>query len=150
MAQPKPIGADHPNALAQFSVAVDGLDLGLFTGCDGLSAEYTMEDVNEGGNNSYVYRLPGRVKYASLKLSRLLTKDSAKVATWFSKFAQGGVKRGQATITLYDVHLKPVCTWVLNEVHPVKWTGPNFTTDGTGVAKETLELTYHGFDWKPK
>ena len=146
MADLKP---DHPNALAQFSVHVDGLDLGQFTGCEGLAAEYTVEEVVEGGNNSYVYKLPSRVKYTNVKLSRLLTKDSGKTAAWFSKYAKGGQKRGQATITLFDVKGKAICRWELKEVHPLNWTGPNFSTDGSGVAKETLELIYHGFDWKP-
>lgn len=139
---------DYPNGLAQFSVDVNGLKLGLFTGCEGLAAEYTIEEVLEGGNNSYVYKLPGRVKYTNVKLSRLLTKHSWRTAAWFSQFANGGQQRGLATITLHDEMGNPVCHWVLKEVHPVKWTGPNFSTDGSGVAKETLELIYHGFDWK--
>ena len=139
---------DHPNALSQFSVQVDGLDLGHFTGCEGLQAEYGFEDIMEGGNNKYAYRLPGRVKYQNVKLSRLLSKESAKLAAWFTKF-ETTRKRGQATITLFDAHGKAVCRWELKEVHPVKWAGPNFSTDGSGVAKETLELAHHGFDWKP-
>ena len=140
---------DHPNALAQFSVKIDAVELGLFTGCEGLAAEYTVEEVLEGGNNSYVYKLPGRVKYTNVKLTRLLTRDSNKTAVWFSQYAAGGQRRGQATITLFDVMGKAICRWVLKEVHPAKWTGPNFSTDGSGVAKETLELIHHGFDWKP-
>lgn len=149
MAPVKPLDDTHPNGLAQFSVEVDGLKLGQFTGCEGLAAEYSMEEVMQGGDNSHVYRLPGRVKYPTVKLSRLLTGESAKLAAWFTTFATQGTKRGQATITLYNVLQKPICSWVLKEVHPVKWTGPSFTTDGSGVAKETLELAYHGFDWKP-
>ena len=144
----------HTNALAQFSVAVDGLELGLFTGCEGLAAEFSMEDVMEGGENGYVYKLPGRIKYPTVKLSRLLTEESMKLSAWFSLYALKNKQRGQATITLYTAvqgsptSPKPICRWILKEVHPVKWTGPSFTTDGSGVAKETLELAYHGFDWK--
>lgn len=147
--KPEPPKPDNPNALAQFSVNVDGLRLGQFTGCEGLSAEYTIEEVLEGGNNSYVYKLPGRVKYTNVKLSRLLTSESGITAAWFSKYARGGQRRGQATITLFDEWGKAICRWELKEVHPVKWTGPNFSADGSGVAKETLELIHHGFDWKP-
>lgn len=144
---PKP--ENNPNSLAQFGVFVDGLDLGFFTGCDGLAAEYAVEEVLEGGVNGYSYKLPGRVKYTNVKLSRLLTRESSKTAAWFSKYAAKGVQRGQATIWLFDVESKPICHWVLKEVHPLKWTGPNFSTDGSGVAKETLELIYHGFEWQP-
>lgn len=140
--------ASEPNGLAQFSVKVDGLDLGSFTGCEGLAAEYAMEEVQEGGENGYVYKMAGRIKYPTVKLSRLLTEQSMAIPVWFSRYATKGTRRDNATITLYSVKLKPLCTWILKEVHPVKWTGPSFSTDGNGVAKETLELAYHGFDWK--
>ena len=150
MAAPKlrPYGKDHPNALAQFSVAVDGLELGTFTGCEGLAAEYTMEDVMEGGQNGYVYKMAGRIKYPTVKLSRLLTEESLLVPVWFSQYAKIGHPRGQATVKLFSALSELLCVWILKEVHPVKWTGPSFTTDGNGIAKETLELAYHGFDWK--
>lgn len=141
----------EPVGLAQFSVQVDGLSLGLFAGCEGLSAEYTFEDVLEGGNNAYVYRLPGRVKYQNIKLTRLLCAESAKLATWFSKFQEMRQHRATATITLYsELSGTPICTWTLLAVHPVKWTGPTFAADGTGVAKETLEIAHHGFLWEKK
>ncbi len=152
----RPLGPDHPNGLAQFSVEVDGLDLGTFTGCEGLAAEYSMEDVMEGGENGYVYKLPGRVKYPTVKLTRLLTAESAKLSYWFSNFEKRGTQRKLAIVTLFSGVLgspdspQVICTWLLKDVHPVKWTGPSFAADGNGVAKETLELAYHGFDWTPK
>lgn len=148
---PRSTAAEHPIALAQFSVSVDGLDLGRFSGCEGLSAEYSFEEIQEGGNNAFIYRLPGRVKYQNIKLTRLLTPESEKLAAWFSKFqlAEPSERRRQdATITLWDVHAKVICKWVVHEVHPVKWTGPSFAADGSGVAKETVELAHHGFEWK--
>lgn len=139
----------HPHGVIQFSVKIEGVALGRFTGCEGLSAEYTFEDVQEGGNNAYLYRLPGRVKYQNVKLTRLLSADSAKLATWFSNYQNMRQQRGTATVTLYGLDEKPVCTWTLREVHPVKWTGPTFAADGQGAAKETLELAHHGFEWSP-
>jgi phage tail-like protein len=149
---PRSTAAEHPIALSQFSVVVDGLDLGRFSGCEGLSAEYSFEEIQEGGNNAFIYRLPGRVKYQNIKLTRLLTPESKKLAAWFSKFQlldPAQRKRQDATITLWNVQGKEICFWVVHEVHPVKWTGPSFAADGTGVAKETVELAHHGFEWKP-
>lgn len=138
----------HPIGLAQFGVEMDGLSLGRFTGVEGLTAEYTFEDITEGGNNAYLYRLPGRVKYQNVKLSRLISRESMELATWFSGFQLMHNERRTATITLYDTLGEKVCTWTLQRVHPVRWTGPNFAADGNGVAKETLELAHHGFEWK--
>jgi phage tail-like protein len=148
---PRSTEAEHPVALSQFSVVVDGLDLGRFSGCEGLSAEYSFEEIQEGGNNTFIYRLPGRVKYQNIKLTRLLTPESKKLAVWFSKFQSlksSERKRGQAVITLWNVQGEKICFWVIQEVHPVKWTGPTFAADGSGVAKETVELAHHGFEWR--
>lgn len=141
--------------LAQFSVEIAGVELGFFTGCEGLSAEYTFEEYQEGGSNGYVHKLPGRVKYANVKLTRLISPDSMKLAAWLTKFEKKATKRDTATITMYagdqgseGTGGTKICSWTLREVHPVRWTGPSFAADGNGVAKETLELAHHGFEWK--
>lgn len=38
-----------------------------------------------------------------------------------------------------------VCSWGLDQVIPVKWTGPSFGVDSAKVATESLELAHHGF-----
>ena len=134
--------------LAQFAVEVDGIALGRFSTCEGLQAEYTFEEVMEGGNNAFVYRLPGRIKYQNVKLSRPLSKETGKSAKWFTSFANGKAKRGTAKVTVFGADLKPIGSWTLQSVFPARWTGPNFTAETNGVAKETLELAYHGFEWK--
>jgi phage tail-like protein len=144
--------ANDPVGVGQFSVVVDGLSLGTFTSCEGLQVEFTFEEVMEGGNNAYVYRLPGRIKYQNVKLTRPLSRESTKIPIWLDTFAKKGHKRGLATIRAIgtDPSQPAVCVWVLKEVHPVRWTGPTFSADTSGVAKETLEIAYHGFDWDPK
>ena len=144
-----------PVALAQFSVKLEGpnleFKLGLFAGCEGLSAEYAFDEVMEGGNNAFVHKLPGRVKYQNVKLTRLINADSMNIAAWFSAYQSRGLGRSTAIITMYDSHHESgsniLCKWTLRDVHPLKWTGPSFAADGSGVAKETLELAHHGFEW---
>jgi phage tail-like protein len=138
------------SSLAQFGVLIDGLSDQLwFTGCDGLSAEYSIDEVQEGGNNAYLHKLPGRVKYTNVKLTRLVTATSSEIARWFTTFQESGTLRTTAVIALFDFTGAVVCRWTLKDVHPVKWTGPTFAAEGSGVAKETIELAHHGFTWKP-
>jgi phage tail-like protein len=145
------LGRPEPAGLAQFSVEIEGLPDLWFTGCEGLTAEYTFEEVQQGGNNAFVHRLPGRVKYQNVKLTRLLTGESMKLAAWFSDYQKKRQPRTSATITLWNVTgCVPICRWTLREVYPAKWSGPTFAADGTGVAKETLELAHHGFAWTAK
>ena len=74
---------DDPGVSVCFAVTIDNssYDLGLFTTCDGLGCEVTVESRQEGGNNGFVHQLPGPMKYTNVKFTRPLNADSAKVAS---------------------------------------------------------------------
>ncbi len=127
-----------------FYVTVDAMDIGAWTECSGLAASYEVEEYVEGGQNSFVHKLPGRLKYDNIKLKRQLDADSAKVARWFSSLQQSG-SRSTASITAYDGDLEVVASWSLVDVIPVRWTGPSLSADGGKVGSEELELAHHGF-----
>jgi phage tail-like protein len=127
-----------------FEVHIDGCDLGAFTGCDGLGCEVAIEQREEGGVNSFVHQLPGRIKYTNVKLTRPVTADTVKIAQWFAKM-NGTITRTQAEIIVKNNDEKPVFTWTLQGVVPVRWQGPSLTVDTAKVAIETLELAHHGF-----
>jgi phage tail-like protein len=127
-----------------FSVTIDDLDLGAFSTCDGLSAEVQTEDREEGGENGFVHKLPVRVKYSNVKFTRPIGPDSGNITQWFAAMATG-VKRKTAHIKALTPDRKPLVTWNLEGVIPVKWQGPSFSADSPKVAMETLEIAHHGF-----
>ena len=127
-----------------FEVHVDGRDLGAFTGCDGIGCEVVIEQREEGGMNAFVHQLPGRIKYSNVKLTRPVNADTAKIADWIASM-NGVVTRTQAQIIAKNHDAKPVHTWVLTGVIPVRWQGPSLSVDSPKVATETLELAHHGF-----
>ena len=136
---------DTDPALAiRFHVEVDGVDIGSWTECSGLSAEFEVFEWNEGGNNEFVHRLPGRIKYQNVTLVRAIDHESANLAAWFSGL-QRAVSRKTAAISAYDGNKREIATWNLAGVWPVKYSGPSLSSDGSGVAKETLELAHNGF-----
>src|SRR3954453_19438331 len=101
-----------------FSVTIDKAELGSFNSCDGLSCEVVIEQREEGGNNSFVWQLPTRIKYGNVKLSRPVGKDSAKLTAWLASFATG-VKRHTATISARaSDDTKVVASWHLDGVIP--------------------------------
>jgi phage tail-like protein len=147
---PRKIDND-PSWAGNFFVKVEELAIGTFTTCEGLTAEYTFEDITEGGNNQFLYRLPGRIKYGNVKLTRPVNKDSAAIIKWFTHFQTKQTMRSTAQIEMHGVDSKiPLFVWTLMEVHPIRWTGPTFAADSNGLAKETLELAFHGFKWEEK
>jgi phage tail-like protein len=140
-------------ASLRFHVAIDGgsvKDLGDWTKCDGLSVEYDVYEYREGGENTYVHRIPGRAKYQNLKLSRTVdgysTPDNTakSVAAWVSSLATS-VKRHTAEITVVDPEGTKIAAWKLQGVYPVRWSGPTLDAASTQMAVETLELAHDGF-----
>ena len=127
-----------------FEVHIDGYELGAFTGCDGLGCEIVIEPREEGGQNSYVHQLPGRIKYTNVKLTRPVTVETTKIAAWFAMM-NGIVRRTRAEIIVKNHDNNAVFAWVLTDVIPVRWTGPSLSVDSPKIATETLELAHHGF-----
>lgn len=133
-----------PAVTVCFAVRIDGQDLGAFMSCDGLSFSVDIEQRKEGGNNGFVHKLPGRISYENVKLTRPINGDSGKVARWFGAM-NGQIRRTQAEILAMTLDGTVVARWSLTGVIPVRWTGPSFSADSPKVATETLEIAHHGF-----
>lgn len=133
-----------------FKVRIDGLELGSFTKVEGLSANYEILKVKEGGENGFVHQLPGRLEYQNVKITRPVDAQSNPLAVWFSTFQTGIDARGHipptnASIEALDASHERVAVWVLGGVFPVRYTGPNFQAGSTSALTETLELAHTGF-----
>jgi phage tail-like protein len=128
----------------RFHVRIDGQDFGNWEKCDGLSVEYDMHEHNEGGQNVFVHRLPGRVKYQNIKLTRPIDESSPEVTAWVASVAIRLVP-GTAEIAVHDGGGQEVASWFLMGVFPVRWSGPNLDIYGNQHATETLELAHQGF-----
>ena len=129
----------------RFQVRVDRFGtLGLWTKCEGIGVEYDVMEYKEGGQNGFIHRLPGRAKYANVKLTRPIDKNSSKVADWMAS-VQSTVTRDTAEITVLDPAGDVVATWNLAGVFPARWTGPTLDVGGNQVAIETLEIAHNGF-----
>jgi len=136
---------DPANSL-RFDVRIDGVELGSFVSVDGLGAEYEVTTYQEGGENSYVHQLAGRLKYTNLKLTRAVDQQSSAIATWFSTLRRGqGLRRQTATVVALNDNQEKVAEWTVAGVWPVRYTGPSLSADSGKVATETLELAHNGF-----
>ncbi|MFI0773992.1 phage tail protein [Streptomyces sp. NPDC021212] len=133
-----------PGSTIYFKLTIDGQNLGLFNGCEGLSSEVQVEQREEGGNNGFVWQLPSRVTFSSIRLTRPLTPDTAKVAAWISSVATG-IRRPTAQIAALRADGSLVAQWGLVDVLPIRWQGPTLDPASPAVATETLEITHHGF-----
>jgi phage tail-like protein len=129
----------------RFQVKIDGgTDLGDWSKCDGLTVEYDVFEYKEGGQNGFTHRLPGRVKYQNVKLTRPMNKHSKQVADWIASLKRK-VRRQTAEISALDSTGHAIVTWNLDGIFPVRWSGPSLDIGANQVAMETLELAHNGF-----
>lgn len=144
MTEDKPPDPPDPAVSVCFSVVIDERKMGTFNSCEGLGCEVVLEQREEGGVNGFVWQLPTRIKYSNVKLSRPVGADSKALTDWLASFATH-VSGHTATIVARTADGKPVATWSLQGVIPVRWSGPSLNPDSPKVATETIEIAHHGF-----
>ena len=136
-------GAPHdPTAELLFRAEVDGLVLGRFSRCSGLSMEWETIQYAEGGNNGYVHGLRGRMRHTNVVLSRGVTSEDA-LLRWFYDF-QAASKRPTLTVALLAPSGKDVRRFAFAAAYPVRWSGPDLRSDSAGGGNETLEIGHEG------
>jgi phage tail-like protein len=129
----------------RFRVTIDhGISLGDWSTCDGLTVEYDVQEYQEGGNNDFVHRLPGRRKYTNIRLSRPIDASTAQVMGWLAS-VQARVSPSTAHISVLDTNDETVASWTVVGVYPAKWSGPTLDLGSNRAAMETLELVHNGF-----
>ena len=123
----------------RFVVAISGNPLGAFTECTLPTIEWEVEEVKEGGLNTFVHQLPGR-----RKATRITLKNGVAIASdlfvWYIKTMNEEFSRRQVTVTLLNSLFIPAMVWNIEDAYPIKWTGPQLKTSDNTIALQTLEL----------
>jgi phage tail-like protein len=130
-------------ANCRFYVKIDGMATAVFTEMSGLQVETVVTEYEEGGNNGFVHRLPGRTKVSNLTLKRGIVASN-EFFNWYSEILQGKLKYRHVDVLVYDAEGKELAKWSFANAFPVKWIGPQLAADGKNAAIETLELAHEG------
>lgn len=133
-----------PGSTIFFNLTIDGENLGVFNGCEGLGSSVEVHQHQEGGNNGFVWQLPSRVTFSNITLTRPLTPETSKVAAWITSVTTK-VIRPTAQISALRADGSLVARWGLIDVLPVNWRGPSLDPNSPAVATEVLEIAHHGF-----
>lgn len=131
----------YPNC--RFYVMFNDAVQGVFTEVSGLQIEMDVMEYQEGGNNGFVYRLPGFSKVSNITLKRGMTKSN-DFFTWCAQTASGKFSRKNVTIVMYNTSGQELVHWNFLNAYPVKWIGPQFQASAAAAAIETLELAHEG------
>ncbi len=124
-----------------FILSVPDIDtIGQFSHCSGLEMSFEMYEYAEGGNNDYVHKLPGRLIFPNLLLSRGLTNSDA-LLRWFTQ-TKTKAQTKQVTLTVKSGSNQRQFTF--QDAFPVRWTGPTFDTNAPAMGTESLEVAHSG------
>ncbi|HEY7036880.1 MAG TPA: phage tail protein, partial [Thermomicrobiales bacterium] len=140
------IDAMPPLQSGRFLVEIGSEVVANFQECTGLTVEVEVQEYVEGGNNEYIHKLPGRMKYTNITLKRGIS-DNPQFASWRPKVEGGkiSVEPKNLSIILFNHAGETVKTWEVTDAYPVKWTGPDMRASSMDVAIETLELAHRGW-----
>lgn len=131
-----PVGAAR-----YFQVQIPDITVGVFARCGGLEVEYETLEYAEGGQNNFVHRLRGHIRYPNLLLSRGITNETG-LLDWMWAVREFD-KRPTVTLTLLNELGKMQRSWRFSHALPVRGVGPTLAETGE-VASETLEIAHAG------
>lgn len=122
----------------RFLVSVDKQAQAAFTECSLPNIELELEEIKEGGLNTYPHQLPGRRKAARISLKNGVGKCA--LLEWYAAILGGTIERKSVTVALLDETQKQVVAWELEGAFPFKWSGPQLRSQENSIAIQTLEL----------
>ena len=133
-----------PYGAFNFIVNFDGGEaFGGFSDVSGIGTEATIAEYRFGNDKeNHVRKVAGVHKVTDVTLKRGIL-NSKTLFDWIAATrTKGPEAQKSVTITLLDEAQKPVQTWVLRGVVPMKYTGPTLAGKGGGdVAMEEVVLS---------
>lgn len=140
-----------PYGAFNFIVNFDGGEaFGGFSDVSGIGTEVNVAEYRFGNDKeNHVRKVAGVHKVSDVTLKRGIL-NSKTLFDWIAATrTKGPDAQKSVTITLLDESQKPVQSWVLRGVIPMKYTGPTLAGKGGGdvameevvLSAEALELT---------
>ncbi len=132
-----------------FSVSIEDSDQAIdtkFQEVSGLSAELSVEEVQEGGENRYKHKLPNPPKFSNLILKRSLNKADSNLLKWAKKCIYDfNISTKQISVHLLNAEHEAVKSWTFYNAYPIKIALSDFNATQNELVIETIELTYSHF-----
>lgn len=128
----------------EFGLTDAGSDV-RFQEVSGLTSEIGIEELQEGGENRFSHRLPGRVKYGNLVLKRGMLTDSGLIGWFRNAVEEYTFDPVDVQVTLLNEDHDPIMSWSFTNAWPVKWAVSDLKAQDNSLVVETIELAYNYF-----
>lgn len=113
----------------------------------GLEQELILQESDLGGNDGAKVKLPKGINHGNITLKRPLTPISEDITAWIKKcfsYSTGGmIIPCTLIIFLMDSSRQSVACWTCTQAYPIKWSLGALNAQKSGLAIETLTLTYN-------
>jgi phage tail-like protein len=126
--------------------------MGIFKGMEGLEVWYDVLEYAEGGNNDFVHRLPGRMRYPNLRLSWGLVSDEDLLKWFMATHTKAQTQEITVTLTAAKGDMsRDMRKFTFADAYPVHWSGPVLHSNAADPETwgETLEIAHSGLKLGP-
>ncbi len=114
----------------------------MFQRVGGLSSEVQVDAINEGGQNLFPHRLPGRISYGNLALERGFALLSPLTWEFINTFTRHQFIPSSVLVVLLGDAGMPLASWVFEKAYPVKWSFSDLEAQDSKVFVDSMELAY--------
>jgi phage tail-like protein len=127
-----------------FRIEIDGLTVGAFRECSGLTADGNSVEYREGTDVARTVRkLPGLLSYGNITMGRGQTLNR-ELWTWYTNIVNGQSDRRNGTIVLMNEAREDVMRWDVENMWIKKIEAPSFNATSNEVAMEKVEIVHEG------
>ncbi len=113
-----------------------------FQEVSGLSVTVNVDTYNEGGENRFVHRLPGRTSYQDLVLKRGMTLVSGVTAWCIDAIENFNYQPTNILISLLNEDHLPVSSWYIANAYPIKYEISGLNAENGQIVVESMTLRY--------
>jgi phage tail-like protein len=144
-------GQDKQVQASYFGLEVDGINLGFFTACSGLSSE--VEVATQKGRTpkgaAIETKQPGRQSFTEVVLKRGVTAD-LELNKWFDQTVDAGdeVTYKSASIVCMSRDMKTeIARFNLEDAFPSKLSMSDLDTGSSEAMVEEMTIRHHNLIW---
>lgn len=117
-----------------------------FKEASGLKSSTQVFEIEEGGFNHRVHKLPGQSRWDNIVLRYGVSSDT-QLAQWRNEILSDEFgSRKSGAIVMMTVAGEEVRRYNFTNGWPVAWEGPHFSADSAEVAVEMIEIAHSGIE----
>ena len=137
-------GIEEPEGNFVFELEIDGVAVANFLECSGIKTSTQVFELEEGGLNHRVHKLPGQSRWENITLRYGVTSDTS-LLSWRNEILDDGFKaRRNGAIIVKNNAMEEVRRYSFVNAWPVAYEGPQFSSQGAELAIEMIEIAHHG------